>query len=659
MRRITAFLILALAAGMAAMAGPGARPASAQPGGNHGTLALNLQQAVTVNIVDFAFNPGNVNITTGATVTWRNTGVAPHTATADNRAFTSSILNPGQTFAFKFDTPGAFAYHCEVHPSMTATINVQAAPQPTAAPTQPPPAATATRAATQAPAATAAPTQAATAAPTQAAAATAAPAQGGGNTVKIVDFAFEPGDITVPAGTTVTWAHDGNAPHTATSTGDLKFDSGRLAKGQTFSFKFDQPGAYNYRCEVHPGRMTGTITVQAAGGAAAQPPAGGEPRGATGLVQFGDQQGRSDSVRIDVENLPAQQGASIVAWLASTSGEFLALGELKPDAKGKASLTFNDPQRRNLLGLFERVTITAETAAAGAKPNGKELLRDEIPGPAMVHIRHLLARFEEAPNQTPLATGLLSQAALAADHANLAKLALNANDFAGVKLHLEHVVNIIEGEKGANFGDLNGDEKRDNPGDGFGLLNYAKLTSDHAQFAADAAPRDETISLHAGHVKTSTQNVTTWATQARDLALQAAKAPNIGATRAPIDQIADLLAGSLEGRDSNKDGKVDPIPGEGAARTAYNHSQLMALMEPTAAQVTGAPAPAAPAANPTTAAPASTPQTNPEQVVASESSSGTKLVLMAVIAAAVLIVVLGVAGWLVTNRKGASPATGD
>jgi hypothetical protein len=403
--------------------------------------------------------------------------------------------------------------------------------------------------------------------------------------------------------------------------------------------------------------MTGTITVQGA----AQAPAGGEARGATGLAQFGDQNGRSDSVRVDVENLPAQQGAGIFAWLAGANNEFLLLGELKPQSNNRANLTFSDPQRRNLLGLFERITITAETGTPGARPAGKELMRDEIPGPPMVHIRHLTSRFEETPNQTPLAIGLLSQAALAADHANLAKLALNANDFAGVKLHLEHVVNIIEGEKGQNFGDLNGDEKRDNPGDGFGLLNYARVASEHAQFAADAAPRDETIGLHAGHVKVSTQNVTTWTTQARDLALQGSKAANIGATRGPIEQIADLLAGSLEGRDSNKDGKVDPIPGEGAARTAYNHSQLMALMEPTAAQASGAPAPAAPAANPTTAAPASTPQTNPEQVLApaSESSSGTRLVLMAVIGAAVLIVVLGVAGWLVTGRKSASATSGD
>jgi hypothetical protein len=406
--------------------------------------------------------------------------------------------------------------------------------------------------------------------------------------------------------------------------------------------------------------MTGSITVQAAGGGAAQ--AGGEARGATGLALFEDKQGRSDAIRIEVQNLQAQPGATITAWLAGTTNEFLRLGDLRPDNNGKATLTYSDPQRRNLLGLFERITITAETGTPGDRPAGRELLRDEIPGPAMVHIRHLLAKFEETPNQTPLATGLLAQAALAADHANLAKLAFNANDFAGVKLHLEHVINIIEGDKGPNFGDLNGDEKRDNPGDGFGLLNYAKVASEHAQFAADAAPRDETINLHAGHVKVSTQNVTTWATQARDLAVQAGRAQNIGATRGPLDQIVDLLAASLEGRDTNRDGRVDPVPGEGAARTAYNHAQLMALMEPTAAQVSSAapaPAPAAPAANPTQAAPASTPQTNPEQVVAAESASGTRLVLMAVIAAAAVIGVLGVVGWLVTGRGNASTASGS
>jgi plastocyanin len=84
-------------------------------------------------------------------------------------------------------------------------------------------------------------------------------AQGSEIAVQIIDFAFEPVTLEVPAGTTVVWTNAGSAPHTVTSdTG--AFDSGRLDPGGTFSMTFDTPGTYNYHCEFHPG-MQATIVV--------------------------------------------------------------------------------------------------------------------------------------------------------------------------------------------------------------------------------------------------------------------------------------------------------------------------------------------------------------------------------------------------------------
>lgn len=103
--------------------------------------------------------------------------------------------------------------------------------------------------------------------------AAAQPAQ----TVRIVDFAFEPATLTVQAGTRVTWTHAGQAPHTVTSdTG--AFDSGRLMSGQTFTFTFASAGTFAYHCEIHP-NMQARVVVQAAA-APAQPaprPAGAGP----------------------------------------------------------------------------------------------------------------------------------------------------------------------------------------------------------------------------------------------------------------------------------------------------------------------------------------------------------------------------------------------
>ena len=82
----------------------------------------------------------------------------------------------------------------------------------------------------------------------------------GAETVSIVNFAFDPADLTVPAGTTVTWENTDTAPHTATAE-DGTFDTGRIAQNASASATFDQPGTFAYRCEFHPD-MQGTITVE-------------------------------------------------------------------------------------------------------------------------------------------------------------------------------------------------------------------------------------------------------------------------------------------------------------------------------------------------------------------------------------------------------------
>jgi amicyanin len=102
------------------------------------------------------------------------------------------------------------------------------------------------------------------------------------NNVKIVDFAFNPGTIIVPPGTTVTWTNTGAQPHSATSTvsetNPVTFDSGILNTGQSYSFTFDTPGTYDYFCVPHP-FMRGKVVVDPnAPAPAAQAEAQGAPQ---------------------------------------------------------------------------------------------------------------------------------------------------------------------------------------------------------------------------------------------------------------------------------------------------------------------------------------------------------------------------------------------
>ena len=78
----------------------------------------------TVAIVDFAFQPMATFVGVGETVTWSNTGAAPHTVSADSGAFDSSTIGPGGAFSQTFDTAGTYGYHCNIHPNMRGMVVV-------------------------------------------------------------------------------------------------------------------------------------------------------------------------------------------------------------------------------------------------------------------------------------------------------------------------------------------------------------------------------------------------------------------------------------------------------------------------------------------------------------------------------------------------------
>jgi plastocyanin len=78
--------------------------------------------------------------------------------------------------------------------------------------------------------------------------------------VKIDNFSFGPGTLTVPVGATVTWTNRDDIPHTVVST-DGVFKSKVLDTDEKFSFTFSKAGTYPYFCSIHP-KMTGKVIVQ-------------------------------------------------------------------------------------------------------------------------------------------------------------------------------------------------------------------------------------------------------------------------------------------------------------------------------------------------------------------------------------------------------------
>ena len=79
----------------------------------------------TVMIKNFMFNPMELTIKAGTTVTWKNLDGEPHTVINDAGMFRSSALDQDDTFQYKFDKPGVYRIFCGIHPNMRATITVQ------------------------------------------------------------------------------------------------------------------------------------------------------------------------------------------------------------------------------------------------------------------------------------------------------------------------------------------------------------------------------------------------------------------------------------------------------------------------------------------------------------------------------------------------------
>lgn len=77
----------------------------------------------TITIENFAFRAGEV--AGGAKITIENKDTVPHTVTADDESFDAGRIEGGGTGEMTAPgTPGEYPFHCEIHPSIKATLVV-------------------------------------------------------------------------------------------------------------------------------------------------------------------------------------------------------------------------------------------------------------------------------------------------------------------------------------------------------------------------------------------------------------------------------------------------------------------------------------------------------------------------------------------------------
>jgi plastocyanin len=79
-------------------------------------------------------------------------------------------------------------------------------------------------------------------------------------TVTIVDFAFGPAAIEVPAGTTIAFENRDGQAHTATARGGA-FNTEGIPAGERAEVTVERAGSIPFFCALHP-FMEGTVEVQ-------------------------------------------------------------------------------------------------------------------------------------------------------------------------------------------------------------------------------------------------------------------------------------------------------------------------------------------------------------------------------------------------------------
>jgi plastocyanin len=89
-----------------------------------GLSSARAGDEATVKIDNFTFEPAQLTVKPGTTVTWINEDDIPHTVVATNKTFRSKALDTDDKFSFTFTTPGTYEYFCSLHPHMKATVTV-------------------------------------------------------------------------------------------------------------------------------------------------------------------------------------------------------------------------------------------------------------------------------------------------------------------------------------------------------------------------------------------------------------------------------------------------------------------------------------------------------------------------------------------------------
>lgn len=310
-----------------------------------------------------------------------------------------------------------------------------------------------------------------------------------------------------------------------------------------------------------------------------------------GQIKYDDFNLIMDQANISITGLPKpDKGKHYEVWYLSQGGETRRnIGKIVMNGEA-GEITFNNPSAENILALYDQVEITLEP---DNDPNpdissGEVVAASVFPPFALVHVRHVLVSYGSAPKGSALIQGLWATTDSIDTSVLEVKDAFIAGDENKLRAKTEEVINQLVGNRNAeNYRDWNLDGQISDPSDGYGLMEngadpnlqgYISLTLSHAQFAAEASDSTDNIITKSENVIQCINNINGWAAQLLDVAIQLQDAP-FGTNMEPlVAEMVKLSSQMLYGVDTNANGLLEPIIGEGGADTAYYEAYEMADM---------------------------------------------------------------------------------
>ncbi len=223
------------------------------------------------------------------------------------------------------------------------------------------------------------------------------------------------------------------------------------------------------------------------------------------------------------------------------------------------TISYESSAEQVLLGNFKGAIISIEPDS-DPRPNqvSQEILaKGSLPTDLIDFLRKLLIAY---PTTNKIYHGLLAgatqQLQIAIDHTGFMHDALEAGDPDTAIRHAEHVVNILSGEIGEFYGDLDKNNIPENPGDGFGVKNYLIFAQKEANSAQDSESMSTYTSVFSNILDSSAQNNLTIVDSAIKKTLQIFSADSVDEAKSINADLLEMLKHMQSGTDFNSNGMI-------------------------------------------------------------------------------------------------------